>query len=57
MVIPMVVDVVLKLGCHGSTGNYLYQSVVDDFEVHICKDQEHSNEDLAVEIVKMYVLN
>ena len=25
MVVPVVMDVVLKLGCHGFTGSYLYQ--------------------------------
>ena len=25
LVVPLKVDVVLKLGCHGSIGNYLYQ--------------------------------
>ena len=31
--------------------------VDDDFEDHICKDQVYSNEDVAVEIVKIYVLD
>ena len=31
--------------------------VDDDFEVRICKDQEHSNEDVAIEFVKIYVLD
>ena len=31
--------------------------VADDFEVRICKDQEHDNEDVAVEVVKIYILD
>ena len=31
--------------------------VADDFEVRICKKQEHSNEDVAVESLNVYVLD
>ena len=31
--------------------------VTDDFEVRICKDQEHSNEDLAVESVNIFIID
>jgi len=31
-------------------------AVAEDFEVRICKDQDHANEDVAVEKLKLYVL-
>ena len=31
-------------------------AVADNFEVHICKDHSHYNEDVAVEKVELYVL-
>jgi len=30
--------------------------VAEDFEVRICKDQDHANEDVAVEKMELYVL-
>ena len=33
----------------------LPQQVAGDFEVRICKDQAHADEDIAVEKVKLYV--
>ena len=30
--------------------------VGDDFEVHICKNEIHSNEDIAVEKIELYVM-
>ena len=52
MDVPVVMDVV---GCHGSTGNYLYIPVDDGFEVWICKSSPYSNEDIAVEKIESFV--
>ena len=56
LAVPLVMDAVLKLGYHGSIGNYLHVSVVDDFEVRICKDETHANEDVAIEQLDIFVI-